>query len=74
MNTIYSNVSVHVKQLWDVIQPTGDYECAHLRADGVFNGCILNFIHASDVCPTAASSRPLAPKDATSVVVLSIDY
>ena len=50
----------HIKQLWDVIQPVGNYECAHLRADGVFNGCILNFIHAVDVCPTS-----LAAKDAT---------
>ena len=36
-----------VKYLWDNIKE--DYSCAHLSIDGVYNGCIKNYLYA-DFC------------------------
>ena len=35
-------------KVWDTIK--NDYNCAHLKIDGQFNGCIHNYLRA-DFCP-----------------------
>lgn len=39
------NSKKNVRYLWDTIKD--DYECAHLKIDGLFDGCILNYINAN---------------------------
>ena len=42
----------HARTIWNAIQKAGNYDCAHLRIDGTFSGCIFNFIDAEEKCPT----------------------
>ena len=42
------NSKKNVRYLWDAIKD--DYHCAHLKIDGLFDGCILNYINAN-FCP-----------------------
>ena len=37
-----------ISKLWNTIRD--DYNCAHLQIDGLFNGCIFNYIY-KDLCP-----------------------
>jgi hypothetical protein len=37
-----------VKQVWDILKT--DYNCAHLKIDGIYSGCIYNYMEA-DFCP-----------------------
>ncbi len=37
-----------VKHVWNKIEQ--DFTCAHLKIDGCYSGCILNYINA-DYCP-----------------------
>ena len=37
-----------MSSLWNIIK--SDYICAHLQIDGLFNGCIFNYI-SKDLCP-----------------------
>lgn len=37
-----------IDKIWNTIKD--DYYCAHLKIDGVFDGCILNFL-SEDKCP-----------------------
>ena len=39
------NSKKEVKKLWDIIKD--DYTCSHLKIEGLFDGCILNYIHAN---------------------------
>jgi hypothetical protein len=39
-----------LKDIWNVIKTKGKYDCAHLKIDGVFSGCIYNYLNA-DFCP-----------------------
>lgn len=39
-----------LKEIWKKIKNTGGYKCAHLKIDGVFSGCIYNYLEA-DFCP-----------------------
>lgn len=41
------NQKKYVKKLWNIID--NDYNCAHLLIEGVYNGCIHNYIKA-DFC------------------------
>lgn len=43
----YNTIS-QVNKIWNTIK--NDYECAHLKIDGLFDGCILNFL-TQDKCP-----------------------
>jgi hypothetical protein len=43
----FSNIE-RLSNLWNIIKP--DYVCAHLQIDGLFNGCIFNYIN-KDFCP-----------------------
>ncbi len=38
----YSNKD-KISKLWNIIR--SNYTCAHLQIDGLFNGCILNYIY-----------------------------
>ena len=38
-----------LKEIWNQIKEKGKYKCAHLKIDGVFSGCINNYINA-DFC------------------------
>jgi len=42
------NTKTNVKYLWETIKD--DYQCAHLKIEGIFDGCIFNYINA-DFCP-----------------------
>ncbi len=42
------NTKKHVKYLWETIKD--DYQCAHLKIEGMFDGCIFNYINP-DFCP-----------------------
>ena len=37
-----------INKIWNTIKD--DHHCAHLKIDGVFDGCILNFL-SEDKCP-----------------------
>ena len=37
-----------LKNLWNIIK--SDYTCSHLKIDGIFDGCIYDYINA-DFCP-----------------------
>ena len=39
-----------LKDIWNVIKTKGEYKCAHLEIDGIFSGCIYNYLNA-DFCP-----------------------
>jgi hypothetical protein len=39
------NSKKNVRYLWDAIKY--DYDCAHLKIDGLFDGCIYNYINAN---------------------------
>ena len=38
-----------LKEIWEIIQKAGGYKCAHLKIDGIFSGCIYNYLKA-DFC------------------------
>ena len=38
----------NVKKIWNTIKQ--DYTCCHLKIDGIFSGCIYDYI-TSDNCP-----------------------
>jgi hypothetical protein len=38
-----------LKYIWENIKKTGNYKCAHLKIDGLFSGCIYNYLNA-DFC------------------------
>ena len=38
----------NINNIWNVIKT--DYNCSHLKIDGVFDGCIYNYLSA-DFCP-----------------------
>lgn len=38
----------NVKYLWETIKH--DYQCAHLKIEGMFDRCIFNYIN-TDFCP-----------------------
>lgn len=42
------NTKKHVAYLWDAIKD--DYACAHLKIDGLFDGCVNDYIY-SNFCP-----------------------
>ena len=44
------NSKKNITNVWNIINDNNDYECGHLKIDGVFNGCIFNYIK-SDFCP-----------------------
>ena len=39
------NSKKNVNYLWESIKH--DYDCAYLKIDGIFDGCILNYINAN---------------------------
>jgi len=38
----------NIKRIWNHIND--DYTCCHLKIDGIYSGCIFNYIN-SDFCP-----------------------
>jgi hypothetical protein len=34
----------HLINLWKIIKKNGNYNCAYIKIDGVFSGCINNYI------------------------------
>ena len=40
----------NLKKLWSKINSNSDYICSHLKIDGIFDGCIFNYI-SKDLCP-----------------------
>ena len=38
----------NVKNLWDLVKD--DYGCAHLKIDGIYSGCVYNYINTEN-CP-----------------------
>ncbi len=41
------NSKKNVNYLWESIKDDYDYDCAHLKIDGLFDGCILDYINAN---------------------------
>ena len=39
-----------LKGVWETIKKKGKYKCAHLKIDGIFSGCIYDYLNA-DFCP-----------------------
>jgi hypothetical protein len=39
-----------LKSLWNIINQNNDYGCCHLKIEGLFDGCIFNYIKP-DCCP-----------------------
>ena len=52
---IYSE-STRLAALWDKLSARLDLTCAFLRIDGVYAGCILNYIRPS-LCPPALARQ-----------------
>lgn len=38
----------HLITLWKIIKKNGNYDCAYIKIDGGFSGCINNYIHNSN--------------------------
>lgn len=41
------NSKEKVKEIWEVINKDKKYSCSHLKIDGLFDGCIYNYINAN---------------------------
>lgn len=39
-----------VNKLWNIINSDDDYICSHLKIDGIFDGCIFDYIKCNN-CP-----------------------
>ena len=39
-----------VNKLWNIINSNDDYICSHLKIDGIFDGCIFDYIKCNN-CP-----------------------
>jgi hypothetical protein len=37
-----------IKQIWNILKD--DYSCAYLKIEGIYSGCIFNYMEA-DFCP-----------------------
>jgi len=33
-------------KLWKIIKKNGNYNCAYIKIDGIFSGCIINYINS----------------------------
>lgn len=44
------NNKKEVTKIWNIVNSNNDFECAHLKIDGIFDGCIYNYIR-SNFCP-----------------------
>ena len=41
----------HLINLWKIIKKNGNYNCAYIKIDGGFSGCINEYITATSVPP-----------------------
>lgn len=41
------NSKQKIKEIWEVINNDKQYTCSHLKIDGLFDGCIYNYIKAN---------------------------
>ena len=41
------NSKEKVKEIWNIINKDKQYSCSHLKIDGLFDGCINNYINAN---------------------------
>ena len=39
-----------VNKLWEIINSENDYKCSHIKIDGIFDGCIYDYINCNN-CP-----------------------
>ena len=42
------NDKKNINNIWNLIK--SDYNCSHLKIDGIFDGCIYNYV-SDDLCP-----------------------
>ena len=41
-----------LEKLWSLLKNRYDFKCGHLKIDGHYDGCILNYLRPS-ICPTS---------------------
>jgi hypothetical protein len=41
-----------LEKMWNLLKNKYDFKCAHLKIDGHYDGCILNYLRPS-ICPTS---------------------
>ena len=41
------NNKKEVTKIWNIVNSNNDFECAHLKIDGIFDGCIYNYIRSN---------------------------
>ena len=41
------NSKKNINDIWNKINSDKIYKCSHLKIEGIFNGCILNYINAN---------------------------
>jgi len=44
------NTKQNVNKLWNIVNSNDDYICSHLKIDGIFDGCIYDYIKCNN-CP-----------------------
>ncbi len=40
-----------IKNIWNLLRDKYHFKCAHFKLDGVYDGCIMNYLRPS-ICPT----------------------
>lgn len=40
-----------IENIWNLLRDKYDFKCAHIKLDGVYDGCIINYLRPSN-CPT----------------------
>ena len=44
-----------LQKIWNLLEKEYKFKCAHLKIDGAYDGCILNYLRPSS-CPTGLCS------------------
>ena len=45
-----------ISKIWDIVGGVDNVRCGHLKVDGSYSGCVLDYLRTS-LCPGAASSK-----------------
>jgi hypothetical protein len=52
---ISNNSKNSVNKIWNIINNNNEYTCSHLNIEGIYSGCILDYINCNN-CPGAINN------------------
>jgi hypothetical protein len=55
------NTKQNVNKLWNIVNSNNDYICSHLKIDGIFDGCIYDYIKCNNCPGPSGPSGPSGP-------------